>query len=198
MRLIYLILVFVLVGCETVKKTSRYDVAFDYLIKNEGGYVDNPKDPGGETKYGICKRYNKNINIKNITLEFAKKYYYEKFWSSMYERIHDSKIAIKLFDTSVNIGKEPLKILINEALLDSFCYPDKSLMSQLKAVTITDKILKKPKDWEDFVINSINKTNSNLFLNIFKAKLINYYCSLVRKNNNLANFKRNWIKRAAQ
>ena len=34
---------------------SDFDKAFELLIGNEGGYVNNPKDPGGETNWGITK-----------------------------------------------------------------------------------------------------------------------------------------------
>ncbi len=33
-----------------------FDVAFERLIGHEGGYVNNPSDPGGETKFGISRR----------------------------------------------------------------------------------------------------------------------------------------------
>jgi lysozyme family protein len=35
-----------------------FEDAFKVLIGHEGGYVNDPKDPGGETKYGISKRAN--------------------------------------------------------------------------------------------------------------------------------------------
>ena len=33
-----------------------FDQAFEKLIGHEGGYVNNPADPGGETKFGISRR----------------------------------------------------------------------------------------------------------------------------------------------
>ena len=33
----------------------NFDKAFELVIGHEGGYSNNPKDPGGETKYGISK-----------------------------------------------------------------------------------------------------------------------------------------------
>ena len=35
---------------------NSFDDAFDALIGNEGGYSNNPKDPGGETMWGITAR----------------------------------------------------------------------------------------------------------------------------------------------
>ena len=52
-----------------------WDSAFDLLMLNEGGYVNNPNDPGGETKYGVSKKAYPDIDIENLTLEQAKKIY---------------------------------------------------------------------------------------------------------------------------
>ena len=35
---------------------SIYDIIFDRLMDHEGGYVNHPNDPGGETMYGVTKR----------------------------------------------------------------------------------------------------------------------------------------------
>ncbi len=163
---------------------------------SEGGYVNNPKDPGGETKYGICKKHNPNIDIKDITLEFAKEYYRKNFWSPLYEKIEDRKIALKLFDISVNIGKEKIKDLINKTLMDAYCYPDSNLVSQLLQVIDMDKTLYTSKIWEDFVAKIINKMDSDVFLAVFTYNLVDYYCSIVYRNDSLVVFRRGWIKRA--
>ena len=40
-----------------------FDRAFELLIGSEGGYVNDPHDPGGETKYGISKRSYPTLDI---------------------------------------------------------------------------------------------------------------------------------------
>lgn len=49
------------------------------LIKREGGYVNNPADRGGATKYGITQAVARengwNGNMKDLPLEFAKSIY---------------------------------------------------------------------------------------------------------------------------
>ena len=35
---------------------TTFDKAFDRLMVNEGGYVNHPRDPGGETMYGLHHR----------------------------------------------------------------------------------------------------------------------------------------------
>ena len=80
-----------------------FDEAFDRLIKSEGGYVFNPKDPGGETKYGITKRTYPYLNIKELTRDMAKAIYLRDFWNPLGEEAHPA-IKFEAFDFAVNSG----------------------------------------------------------------------------------------------
>jgi len=53
----------------------------EYAIPNEGGYINNPNDPGGETNMGIAKRYHPNEDIKNLTRERANALLYKEIWN---------------------------------------------------------------------------------------------------------------------
>lgn len=77
-----------------------FDEAFEKLIGHEGGYVNNPRDPGGETKYGISKRSYPNENIANLTLERAKEIYKKDFWK---EDVPE-EMKYSFFDAAVNSG----------------------------------------------------------------------------------------------
>jgi lysozyme family protein len=57
-----------------------FDEAFDVLIGHEGGYVNHPGDPGGETKFGISKRAYPALDIKALTLGQAKAIYRRDYW----------------------------------------------------------------------------------------------------------------------
>lgn len=46
----------------------------------DDGYVNDPNDPGGETKYGISKKAYPQLDIKNLTLEDALALYYRDYW----------------------------------------------------------------------------------------------------------------------
>ncbi len=177
---------------------SLYDQAFDFLMENEGGYVNHPLDPGGETKYGICKKYNPDIDIKNITLDFAKDFYYRKYWLPMFERIKDQRIAIKLFDISVHVGHVRLRELINETLFDAVCYPNSRLVEELNNAIEAYKNNDDLQYWENYVVDKINSTASHLFLSIFKNELINFYYDQIYNNNKLHVFRLGWIRRAVQ
>jgi len=48
-----------------------FDRAFEIVIGAEGGYSNDPKDRGGETKYGISKRAYPYLDIPSLTLDNA-------------------------------------------------------------------------------------------------------------------------------
>ena len=52
----------------------------EYAIPNEGGYINNKNDPGGETNMGISKRYYPKEDIKNLTRERANAILYKDIW----------------------------------------------------------------------------------------------------------------------
>lgn len=80
-----------------------FDQAFDRLISHEGGYVNDPRDPGGETKYGISKRSYPMLNIRNLDLDTAKAIYRRDFWNVLGDDCHPA-IRFQAFDFAVNSG----------------------------------------------------------------------------------------------
>lgn len=84
-----------------MKKIS-FDVAFNRLLGHEGGYVNDPNDPGGETNWGISKRSYPGVDIRNLTREAAKGIYERDFWDCV-QGIHSS-IKFQVFDAAVNHG----------------------------------------------------------------------------------------------
>lgn len=82
----------------------NFDEAFERLRGHEGGYVNNPADPGGETKFGISKRAYPMEDIKNLTIERAKALYLRDYWGpSGCDGVPDG-IKFDLFDMAVNSG----------------------------------------------------------------------------------------------
>lgn len=84
-------------------KQLTFDQVFDRLIDHEGGYVFNPKDPGGETKFGISKRSYPTLNIKDLTIDMAKAIYLKDFWNLLGEECHPA-IRYQAFDFALNSG----------------------------------------------------------------------------------------------
>lgn len=82
-----------------------FDEAFNLIIGFEGGYSNDPNDPGGETKFGISKRAHPKLDIKNLTLDQAKEIYFRDYWQSAgCPGIPVKAHQIAVFDCAVNQG----------------------------------------------------------------------------------------------
>lgn len=84
---------------ETVFKT-----ALDLVLANEGGYVNDPHDPGGETNYGISKRAYQNVDIKNMTREQASEIYRFDYWLRCKCDVLPDALSVAVMDYAVNSG----------------------------------------------------------------------------------------------
>ena len=80
------------------------NIILDMILKHEGGYVNHPDDPGGETKFGISKRAYPNLEIDKLSESDAKVIYEQDYW----ERIKGSDLPIGVacatMDYAVNSG----------------------------------------------------------------------------------------------
>lgn len=84
---------------------SDFRAAFERTFGFEGGYVNDPDDPGGETKWGISKRSYPHLDIKNLTRPQAEEIYLRDYWSRLrLDEVLDANIAAEMFDTGVNCG----------------------------------------------------------------------------------------------
>ena len=85
----------------------NFDDAFTKLIGHEGGYVNDKRDPGGETKFGISARAYPSVDIANLTLEGAKLIYFCDYWGPAGCDVVPDVIKFDLFDMAVNSGIRP-------------------------------------------------------------------------------------------
>ena len=83
---------------------NNFCYAFQVVIGIEKGYVYNSKDPGGETKYGISKRSYPDLDIKELTLDDAKKIYKRDYWDKLECDTMPWPVCLVLFDSAVNHG----------------------------------------------------------------------------------------------
>lgn len=95
----------------------------DELIKREGGYVNNPADHGGATKYGITEGVARangfKGNMRDLPLDVAKNIYKKQYWTApRFDQVNSisSVIAEELLDTGVNCGTGFAKPLLQRAL----------------------------------------------------------------------------------
>lgn len=96
--------------------TAKFDRAFELLIGHEGGYVNHPDDPGGETKFGISKRSYPNVDIAALTLDAAKAIYLRDFWTPLRAEVVPEPIALVMFDFAVNSGVQQAIMSLQRSL----------------------------------------------------------------------------------
>lgn len=86
-----------------------YTKIINFIIQLEvgpyknGGYTNDPVDPGGETKWGISKQANPTVDIKNLTRDQAVEIYKTKYWKDEWEKL-GFPLAVCMMDTAVNGG----------------------------------------------------------------------------------------------
>jgi lysozyme family protein len=83
---------------------SHFDAVMAFVLREEGGYVNNPADPGGETKYGISKRAHPTVDIAALTVEDAKKIYRRNYWDPLGLDAEKFGPALVIMDCAVNQG----------------------------------------------------------------------------------------------
>lgn len=153
----------------------------DDLIDREGGYVNDPTDRGGETKYGITKETARNNGytgpMKDLSLEKAKQIYLNEYWlKPRFDKINaiSPAIAEELLDTGVNCGvgfaKPLLQRVLNlmnnngtalfKDLATDGIYGDKTI-SALKAV-----LSKRGKDGEKVILRMLNTLQGSRYISL--------------------------------
>jgi lysozyme family protein len=114
---------------------SDFDLAIAVVLANEGGYVFDPEDPGGETFRGISRKdfpawpgwaavdaakrlpnFGAAVMRDASLLQEAKDFYHASFWNPLYEQINSQAVATKLLDTSVNMGMATAVRLLQQAI----------------------------------------------------------------------------------
>ena len=80
------------------------------------GYVNDPDDMGGETKFGVAKNANPDLNIRNLTWEQAKAVYYLRYWLAGKCDKMPGRVAVLHFDICTNNGVGKAAIFLQRAL----------------------------------------------------------------------------------
>ena len=93
-----------------------FDKAFALTVGVEGGYVNDPSDPGGETKYGISHRAYPDIDIKALTLDQARDIYRRDYWQAASCDSMPERIGHLVFDCAVHHGVKTAIKLLQRAL----------------------------------------------------------------------------------
>jgi len=96
--------------------SNTFDTAVTAVLSYEGGYVDDPNDPGSETNWGISKRAYPNLDIKHLTRDQAIQIYRRDYWDALGCDRFPPLIAIALFDAAVNQGPSAAVRILQRAL----------------------------------------------------------------------------------
>ena len=127
---------------------TNFDRAFDFLMKQEGGYSDLANDPGGRTNFGISQRAYPNEDILHLTKDRAKQIYKVDYWDKLHcDEISYYPLAVCLFDYAVNSGVATAIKTLQHAL----CVPQDGTMGPItfRALSTSD-----PKKVSNKIIDS--------------------------------------------
>ncbi len=85
-----------------------FDQAFTKLLGHEGGYVNHPNDPGGETNWGVTKAVARDFGymgaMRDMPRDTAKRIYRVKYWDAVKADEMPAAVRYPLFDAAVNSG----------------------------------------------------------------------------------------------
>lgn len=113
------------------------------VIEREGGYVNHPDDPGGETKFGISKRAYPELDIRNLSVSKAREIYYRDYWKRYrLDRISDHRTAGWVMDWVVNSGSQAIRSIQRELKLTVDGIVGQETLDALNALDDPKKILK--------------------------------------------------------
>ncbi|PUA17251.1 glycoside hydrolase family 108 protein [Glaciimonas sp. PCH181] len=130
----------------------NFDQAIERVLSHEDGYVNNPADPGRETKWGISKRSYPNVDIKNLTRTQAIDIYRRDFWSRVHADELFGGVAYQCLDFAVNSGIETAIRYLQRALNvadDGHWGP--ITVAAAKSMTETDQIMRLNAERLDFM-----------------------------------------------
>lgn len=159
---------------------DKFRQAVEVVLKHEGGYVHNPNDPGGETKYGISKRSYPDLIISELTKEQAIEIYYRDWWLKYrYDDIVDLAVAMKVFDLSVNMGPAQAHRILQRAV--NF---------------VSDANLKVDGILGPKTFAATNVADAAKLLQAIRYKAAEYYYSLAKGRSASRAFLFGWLNRA--
>lgn len=89
----------------TIIKLADFGVALELSLENEGGYANDPNDPGGETNFGISSRAYPMEDIRGLTKDRASYLYKRDYWYRLrLDALSSQLVANNLFDFGIHHG----------------------------------------------------------------------------------------------
>lgn len=161
--------------------TSNFLPSLQFILRWEGGFVDNPNDPGGRTNRGVTQKvFNAWLasmgkpqrDVKTITDAEVNSIYQKQYWLPPRCDVLQEKLDLVQFDTAVNMGVNRAVRILQTALA---CSSDGNFgPGTLKAAQSCDA----------------SDTTA-----AYCQQRENIYLGLIQKNPKLAVFKKGWLNR---
>ncbi|MFM2041481.1 MAG: hypothetical protein RLY86_57 [Pseudomonadota bacterium] len=158
------------------------------VLRNEGGWVDNPHDPGGATNKGVTfhtlKTYATLIGVpptldslRALTDDQAGKIYKVEFWDNVFgDEIQDQNLANMLCDFYINAGHHAIDVFMQ------------TLNHMGSNHTPGGRLTRR-------VLQSLNFHDQDVLYMQYKAARKNYYQQLVLHHPVLRTFLKGWLAR---
>lgn len=154
--------------------------AISHVLEWEGGYVNDPDDPGGETNFGISKRAYPDLNIRELSRDGAIDIYRRDYWKKYrLDDVQDEEIAEYIFDMVVNHGgSNAIKMV--QRTVNAFIKSDIEVDGGMGPLTLA-------------AINSVNPERLLLGLIGERAR---FYLNLATRKEAMSKFLGGWLNRA--
>ncbi|MCJ0830424.1 hypothetical protein MN869_18580 [Acinetobacter sp. NIPH1876] len=153
---------------------KTFQDALKRVLLHEGGYVNHPSDPGGETNYGITKATAQNYgykgSMKNIPMDMVERIYKNQFWDALSCDSFPYSFAFQYFDAGVNHGLVNARKILQRAL----GVKDDGIVG---AITL----------------NEIRKQPQFALINLFNAERVLFYTRIKTFNT----FGKGWMSRVS-
>ncbi len=153
---------------------ADFNTAVQKTLTHEGGYVNNPADRGGPTKYGITQADMPGVDVENITTEMAIQYYTEHYWKPLYSQINDQLLAEKLFDMGVLMGVKVAVRLLQITISNDITIVSDGVFGEQTLIDMNQEMDLLPR---------------------YRTVLIQHFINIVNNNPNDSEFLQGWINR---
>ncbi len=158
------------------------------LLAHEGGYVNNPDDPGGATNLGITIKTLRSWrasdavtkeDVKALTVKEATSIYFIRYWMPLgLDSMTHQSLAGALFDASVNSG------------------PSQAVTTLQRAVNSLGGTLAVDGKAGPNTMGAVNSMSEPLLMAWFALERIRFYSKLGHENESQWQFMYGWVRRS--
>lgn len=151
---------------------DNFEKCLEFVLKWEGGFVNDPNDPGGRTIYGISEKAHPEVWAKGVpTKEAAKEIYKKEYWDKIKGDDLPDGLDLAVFDAAVNMG-------VNRAV---------RLLQEMANMP--------PPEIDGIVGDKTLRALRQQLVNAYGILRVQYYERIIKKFPNLARYQKGWFNR---